>query len=432
MRSMEKRKVVSLFSSAGIGELGIPKDQLEIVVSNELIENRHNLYKNNYPDTVCITGDIWIEKENIISTYKSKCDSAPFLIYATPPCQGMSTNGVGRLMHEIRKGNRLPDDPRNRLIIPTMDIVCALRPEWLLLENVPNMQNTLIETENGEYMNIIDYIRFRLGDEYDGGPEVVNCANYGIPQTRRRLITVFTRTTEGKEYYETHRTFLPDRTHSQYGEIGTEVWVTLRDAIGDFPPLQAKAGENERKDFHPCHVVPVMKDEKYWWTQHTKPGDTAFNNQCVNPDCMYQGNLKHGSRNEGGLHVSNTSTPIYCEKCGQLLPRPSVVDRKTGVRRCIKGFESAYRRMEWDVPSPTLTQNLQFEASDKKIHPIQNRVLSIYEALVLQTIADYSYDFSINGKEIPRTLYCEVIGESVPPRLIELVCKNILKISPKA
>ena len=121
-----------------------------------------------------------------------------------------------------------------------------------------------------------------------------------------------------------------------------------------------------------------------------------------------------------------------CEKCGELLPRPSVIDRKTGVRRCIKGFESAYRRMEWDVPSPTLTQNLQFEASDKKIHPTQNRVLSIYEALVLQTIADYSYDFSINGKEIPRTLYCEIIGESVPPRLIELVCKNILKISSNA
>ena len=84
--------------------------------------------------------------------------------------------------------------------------------------------------------------------------------------------------------------------------------------------------------------------------------------------------------------------------------------------------------MSWDSPSPTLTQLFQAEASDKKVHPSQNRTLSIYEGLCIQTIADYDYKFSIGGTPISLNACCQVIGESVPPRLIELICKNILSI----
>ena len=59
------------------------------------------------------------------------------------------------------------------------------------------------------------------------------------------------------------------------------------------------------------------------------------------------------------------------------------------------------------------------------MHPDQNRTLSIYEAMRLQTIADYDYKFSIKGKPISTNICCKVIGESVPPRLIELICNNI-------
>ena len=84
--------------------------------------------------------------------------------------------------------------------------------------------------------------------------------------------------------------------------------------------------------------------------------------------------------------------------------------------------------MSWDSPSPTLTQLFQAEASDKKIHPTQNRTLSIYEGLSIQTIADYEYKFSIEGKPISLNACCQVIGESVPPRLIENICRNIISI----
>ena len=87
--------------------------------------------------------------------------------------------------------------------------------------------------------------------------------------------------------------------------------------------------------------------------------------------------------------------------------------------------------MQWDVPAATLTQNFIFEASDKKVHPSQTRVLSIYEALILQTIAEYNYSLTIEGKYISKNLCAEIIGESVPPKLIELICRHILEISHK-
>ena len=127
------RNVLSLFSSAGIGELGIKASNFDILVSNELLYERCKLYKENYPETLCICGDIWSLQDNIISTWKSLKKGNPFMIYATPPCQGMSFNGIGKLQSEIRAGRRPKEDARNRLIIPTIQIVKSLRPKWVLL-----------------------------------------------------------------------------------------------------------------------------------------------------------------------------------------------------------------------------------------------------------------------------------------------------------
>ena len=154
-----------------------------------------------------------------------------------------------------------------------------------------------------------------------------------------------------------------------------------------------------------------MSPEKHWWMENTPEGNMAYNNQCVNPNCGYNGNRSHGSNMEDGTHTSNKDTSIYCEKCGELLPRPTVVDKKTGKRRLISGYNTAYARMEWDRPAPTLTQNFIYESSDKRVHPSQTRVLSMYEAMILQTIAEYEFKFSIKGKNITKNLCAEIIGE---------------------
>lgn len=420
--------VLSLFSSSGIGELGIKASGLSILVSNELLQNRCELYRENFPEVTNICGDIWEKQAEIIKKWKEHTKDAPFLIYATPPCQGMSSNGAGKLLREIREGRRSKEDPRNRLIIPTMAIVRELHPRWLILENVPTMDQTIIRDENNDAINIIDYVKRALGEEYVGRAEVVNCADFGIAQMRKRLFTIFTRDEKGKEYFKHNKSFIPRSTHCENGDIERERWVTLRDVIGNLPPLSSENGKNENLEYNPYHQVPIMDKEKMFWVSNTPEGNTAFNNQCCVETCKYQKNPTHGSNYEDGIHQSNKGTPIYCQKCGALLPRPTVVDKKTGERRLISGFDTAYRRMEWDKPAPTLTQKLHAIASDKKIHPSQNRPLSLYEAMLIQTITDYEYSFSVNNKRISRNAICQIIGESVPPKIIQIICENILSI----
>ncbi|AMM95767.1 DNA methyltransferase (plasmid) [Peribacillus simplex] len=416
-----KKNAICLFSSAGIGELGLKANSINTIISNEILENRHSLYQTNYPEAKTFTEDIWKCKDEIVEYYKKNFKEELFLIYATPPCQGMSSNGAGKLLSEYRKGNRPEIDERNRLIIPTMDIITSIKPEWIILENVPNMQNTIINDENDQYINIMDYIRLRLGSEYTGSYQVISCSDYGVPQVRKRLLTVFTKNKLGTEYFNIYKEFFLNDEKVP--------GITLRQAIGHLPPLDARPGHNARKDFHPLHYVSVMNEEKYLWVSNTREGDQAYNNQCINPDCLEDGNPLHKDVINNGIAQSNKDTPIYCKTCGELLPRPSIIDKKTNKRRLIKGFHSAYRRMEWDKPAPTLTKNFTFEASDKKIHPEQNRVLSIYEALILQTISDYEYVFEIGGKEITKSLFSQIIGESVPPKIIDFMASKILAIN---
>ena len=335
---MLNRNVLSLFSSAGIGEVGIRASGLKILLSNELLKSRCLLYQENFPETQSLCGDIWELRDEICNNWHNITSEPPFLIYATPPCQGMSFNSVGKRLQEIRAGRKPKDDPRNSLIIPTIDIVKRLKPEWLLLENVEGMQNTIIPTPSGEYKNIIDYISEQLAPEYVGRPEVVNCADYGIPQTRVRLITVFTRSKKGAQYFKEHGTFLPTRTHASAPSEGKEKWVSLREAIGHLPALSSEQGKNVDSTI-PLHAVPIMKREKYWWVQHTPANETAYNNQCV--ECGYSDNPRHGMCFVDGRHISKKNTPIYCEKCGALLPRPTMIDRKSGERRMIKLHSTA-------------------------------------------------------------------------------------------
>jgi DNA (cytosine-5)-methyltransferase 1 len=179
--------------------------------------------------------------------------------------------------------------------------------------------------------------------------------------------------------------------------------------------------------------VPLLDEKKIFWVRNTREGDTAFNNQCINPDCMFQGNPIHGAKkDENGINRYNGDTPLYCQKCGSLLPRPWVEDKTTGEKRLMKGYVSAYKRMLWDEPASTLTQNFQFACSDNKLHPEQDRVLSLYEGMVIQTISDYQFSFEIKGKTVPDGLIRDTIGESIPPKVIDLICQSIIQIEKKA
>ena len=426
------KNAISLFSSSGIGDLGLKANEINTIISCELLEDRVGLFYNNYPTAKCFQGDIWSLKDKIVEYYNTNYTESPFLILATPPCQGMSSNGMGKMLNDHRKGLRPKMDERNRLIIPALDIIKKLQPQWVILENVANMTNTLIYDENNNLVNMIDYIQSTLSDNYFGAPSVIDVADYGVPQHRKRLITVLSRADNSKarKLFTINGSIMPDVTHSMEDTVFTRHWVTLREAIGELPPLRAEKGKNKAKGFNGLHKVPLLDEKKLFWVDNTHEGDTAFNNQCVNPTCGFTGNRTHGaSHDKDGINKFHTDTPLYCERCGNILPRPWVEDKNTGEKRLMKGFVSAYKRMKWDEPASTLTQNFQYACSDNKLHPSQSRVLSLYEGLVLQTIADYDYSFSIDGKTCSDGLIRDTIGESVPPRVIDLICNFIIELS---
>ena len=67
-----------------------------------------------------------------------------------------------------------------------------------------------------------------------------------------------------------------------------------------------------------------------------------FDNQCINPVCRYNGNPTHSARkNNEGINRASTETPLYCLKCGHILPRPWV--KEDGKYRLMKGYTSAYK-----------------------------------------------------------------------------------------
>lgn len=379
------KKAVSLFSSSGIGDLGLHNNDIKTVVACELLEERANLFKANNPDTKMFLGDIWELQEEITSYYQKNFTDNPFILLATPPCQGMSSNGMGKMLNDYRKGLRPKFDERNRLIIPAIQIIKKLQPDWIIFENVSNMGNTLIYDENEELVNIIDYLHKELGDSYVGAPEVINVADYGVPQSRVRLLTVFSKTKKGIKYFNNNLSYLPQKKYSKNGDLYTNKWITLRESISDFSELRAEKGYNKDSN-NELHRVPILDEKKLFWLDHTPEGLSAFNNQCINPACKFQENATHGSKhNHEGINKAKSDTPLYCSKCNSLLPRPYVEDKKTGKKRLMKGFVSAYKRMSWDLPASTLTQNFQYVSSDNKVHPSQTRVLSLAEALRLQT-----------------------------------------------
>jgi DNA (cytosine-5)-methyltransferase 1 len=94
--------------------------------------------------------------------------------------------------------------------------------------------------------------------------------------------------------------------------------------------------------------------------------------------------------------------------------------------------------MSWDLPAPTLTRNLSYPCSDHKVHPTENRVLSLAEACKLQSISDYDYQWgpiTIRGKQkeiAPDTVITDCIGESIPPTFTEMLIRYFLAITERS
>ncbi|WP_340083799.1 DNA cytosine methyltransferase [Siminovitchia sp. FSL H7-0308] len=377
---MGKLNGVSLFANVGVAEAYMSELGIDIKIANEIDEERARFYKEIYSDTEMIIGDITDDKVRDEIVKKSIQNQVDFLI-ATPPCQGMSEAGL-----------RLKYDPRNQLITYAIDVIKRVKPKFVLLENVPKQLTTKIKYEN-DIILIPEFIKRELGEFYKFNREtLVMAKDHGVPQLRERSIFLLVRN---------------DLPYTwEFPEKQPE--ITLREAIGHLPSLDPKLREGldftlekfpdfERKktlglEVSKWHYPPTHSWRQVEWMLHTPSGRPAIYNEKYYP-----------KKKDG--------TPV-------------------------KAHHNHYRRLKWDMPSRTITQNNGVMSSLACVHPGREfinesgeilysdpRVLSIYELLIVMSLP---LDWSIPDWA-SETLIRKSIGEGIPPKLVKNIMLELLK-----
>ena len=366
-------KALSLFANVGIGETYFHEVGIEVVVANELEKDRAEFYQELYPESKMIHGSI-VDSEVYETVIREAKEQNVELIFATPPCQGMSIAFAKRAEK---------NDPRNSLIKRVVAVTLELNPRYVLIENVAGMasEKTFILDDSGNQTNIMPYIESELGDKYEVRYEVLDAADFQTPHYRKRLITLLSR--KDCEVWE-HPA--PNENH-----------ITVRDVIGDYPSLES--GQTSDIKWHSMeHKIHNYRHK--WWMQHTPTGKSAFDNAVWAP-CV-------------GDEI---------EVDGKLMPIP----------RIIKGFNTTYKRIDWDRPAPTVTMTNGSINSQNNCHPgtkkedgtySDARVLTIKELLAIVGLPLDWVDHLEHTQKRENFLR-KVIGECFPPRMSLNIVKTI-------
>ena len=374
-----KLRGVSLFANVGIAEAYLDSIGVDMKVANEFIPQRAHFYQDVYTKTHMICGDI---KDDNIRTQiiEEAIERNVNFVMATPPCQGMSM-----------AGNRFEFDIRNELIYYAVDVIKRVNPEYALIENVPTILKTKIAVD-GEIMLIPDYLKKELGENYIFNKEsLVKAMDYAIPQMRERNIFLLVRKDKNVKWE-----FPPK-----------ERIVTLEEAIGSLPSLDPllregldftlqKFPDYEKKKEKAAAISPWHKPPKHSWKQvewmmHTPSGKSAIYNKVYYP------------QKENGVHIV--------------------------------AHHNHYRRMAWEKPSRTITQNNGVISSLACVHPgrpyirdgevlySDPRVLTIYEILIVSSLPlDWPIPMWAN-----ESLIRKVIGEGIPSKLIKVIVEQLIK-----
>ena len=216
---MNKLKCLSLFSSGGVAEAYFKEIGIDILIANEIDKQRCKFYKHLYPETKVIEGDVIDNKVRSSIIQESIRKNINFII-ATPPCQGMS-----------RHGKRDDYDLRNQLIYYAIEIIKEVKPEVVLLENVPRQLTTSI-TFNKKRLLIPEYIKQELNEIYTIKDDIFNAADYGVPQRRKRSI---------------FRMIKKNSKFKIWNAPKKEEHISLKDAIGGLPTIDPLIRQEDKK-----------------------------------------------------------------------------------------------------------------------------------------------------------------------------------------
>jgi DNA (cytosine-5)-methyltransferase 1 len=295
------------------------------------------------------------------------------LVAGGVPCQPFSRAGQAKLRELIRSGERHPSDPRASLWRSFMRVVEHLRPTAVLVENVPDLP----AWDDGAVLSGFLESLGALGYEVDA--RIIDCYRFGVPQHRSRLI--LTALSGG-------------RTMTWPEE--TDELVSLRDAIGDLPPVPG-GQRSERLPYRP------------------RPGSGSAFQRRMRRDVDAE------QRRWVTDHITRAVREDDWEAYTGLEPGQTYADMPAHLQRYRTDiFTDKYKRLSWDQLSRTITAHI---AKDGYwyIHPEQHRTLSIREAARLQTFPDW---FRFAGQPSHRLAQ---IGNAVPPLAGEAIGRAVLE-----
>ena len=316
----KKYNVLDLFCGAGGLSYGFKLAGFSIVGGIEWEPSIMLTHKNNFKSRFEFTGDIKNVTDETIKKELSDVD----VIIGGPPCQGFSS--ANRHEKEL-------DDPRNKLFYEYLRFVKIIKPKVFVIENVKE----ILTKDNGYAKNRILEITKELG--YNVNVAVLNAADYGVPQYRRRAIFVGIRSELGI-------TFNFDNLKKVKRK------VTVYDAIGDL-----------------CYPERQITNQ---FLAYAKDSDVIYNHNPKFPKEIVVERMKHVPQGGNWKDVP-----------------PELWDTQRDNRH-----SSAYRRLSFDEPSITIdTGHMNY------FHPIFNRVPTVRESARLQSFPDSFIFYGNQGSQ---------------------------------
>ena len=344
--------VIDLFAGVGGLSLGFEMEGFNVVVANEYDASIASAYTKNHPNTKMIVGDITeININETFKPYKHKID----VIIGGPPCQGFSQKGQRKTIN----------DKRNFLFKYYVKVVELIVPKYFVMENVPN----LLTSENGLFKKEIIELFGKLGYSLTTG--VLNAADYGVPQNRKRAVII------GKL----------GKTTPSLPQKSTKT-VTVWDAIEDLSFLNSGEGCEEQQYPHPA---------KSEYAKRLRSNSAVLHN-----------------------HVATHHSDLALERMNLIPPNcGKKVLPKEHLTKSI--YSGTWTRMVKDEVSVTITTRFDTPSSGQFTHPYLNRAITVREAARIQSFPD---TFIFTGT---KSSQMKQVGNAVPPLLANAIAKQIKK-----
>ena len=343
---------IDVFSGGGGLTVGLKRAGFKVVSAIEIDDHAFATYKTNHPDVQAFKQDVMTIEG--VSLQQLSPTGAVDLLAGCPPCQGFCS-----LTSKYRR-----EDHRNMLVLEMARLIKEIKPRAVMMENVPGLK------QKGKvlFSKFIDILT-TLGYIVDW--DVLQVADYGIPQNRRRLVLF-----AGNGFHIP----LPVPTHSMTGADKRKPSRTLRSAIKNLssPVTLEDARSKGGPQLFNWHVVRNMTPQNICRLKKVKPGK------------------------------SRTCLPDYL--------RP---DCHKGTE---KGFSNVYGRASWDQISPTITGGCTTLSKGRFGHPEENRTLSVREAALIQTFpSDYIFDTPYMEH------VCNIVGNALPCDFAEILARQCIK-----